>query len=52
MFDREQFYAYVGDKSGSSYCENNGLLFDRAADFLLTINGKDNSRLQVQERYE
>ena len=42
----------ITPKSGSSYCENNGLLFDRAADFLLTINGKDNSRLQVQERYE
>ena len=42
----------ITPKSGSSYCESNGLLFDRAADFLLTINGKDNSRLQVQERYE
>ncbi|MBR2406480.1 MAG: hypothetical protein IKB04_05505 [Clostridia bacterium] len=42
----------VTPKSGSSYCENNGLLFDRAADFLLTVDGKENSRLQVQERYE
>ncbi len=42
----------ITPKSGSSYCENNGLLFDRAADFLITINGRDNSRLQVQERYE
>ena len=42
----------ITPKIGSSYCENNGLLFDSAADFLLTINGKDNSRLQVQERYE
>ncbi|MDD6879167.1 MAG: hypothetical protein PUD59_02940, partial [bacterium] len=39
-------------KTGSSYCENYGLLFDRAADFLLVINGTDNSRLMVQERYE
>ena len=42
----------ITPKSGSSYCENNGLLFDRTADFLLTISGKDNSRIQVQERYE
>ena len=42
----------ITPKSGSSYCENNSLLFDRAADFLITINGKDDSRLQVQERYE
>lgn len=39
-------------KTGSSYCENYGLLFDRAADFLLVINGRNDSRLQVQERYE
>lgn len=39
-------------KTGSSYCENNGLLFDRAADFLLVLNGRTNSRLMVQERYE
>lgn len=39
-------------KSGSNYCENLGLKFDKAADFVLVINGKDNSRLMVQERYE
>ena len=39
-------------KSGSNYCENFGLKFDKAADFVLVINGKDNSRLMVQERYE
>lgn len=39
-------------KSGSNYCENFGLKFDKAADFVLAINGKDNSRLMVQERYE
>ena len=39
-------------KSGSNYCKNFGLKFDKAADFLLVINGKDNSRLMVQERYE
>ena len=39
-------------KTGSSYCENFRLLFDRAADFLLVLDGEDNSRLLVQERYE
>lgn len=39
-------------RSGSNYCENFGLKFDKAADFVLVINGKDNSRLMVQERYE
>lgn len=39
-------------KTGSTYCENYGLLFDRAADFLLVIDGKDKSRIMVQERYE
>ena len=39
-------------KTGSSYCENFGLLFDRAADFLLVLDGENNSRLLVQERYE
>ena len=39
-------------KSGSNYCANFGLKFDKAADFVLVINGKDNSRLMVQERYE
>ena len=39
-------------KSGSNYCENFNLKFDKAADFLLVLNGRDNSRLMVQERYE
>lgn len=39
-------------KTGSNYCGNFGLKFDKAADFVLVINGKDNSRLMVQERYE
>ena len=39
-------------KTGSSYCENYGLLFDRAADFLLVLHGRGDSRLLVQERYE
>lgn len=55
-FDPEKDVLYVPidttPKSGSSYCENYDLLFDRAADFLLVFDGKNNSRLLVQERYE
>lgn len=39
-------------KSGSSYCSEYNLRFDKAADFLIMINGTDNSRVLVQERYE
>ena len=39
-------------KSGSSYCRNYNLLFDRAADFIIVLDGKDKSRVQVQKRYE
>lgn len=39
-------------KTGSNYCNNFGVKFDREADFLLVINGSENSRLLVQERYE
>ena len=39
-------------KTGSNYCKEYNAKFDREADFLLVINGKENSRLLVQERYE
>ncbi len=39
-------------KTGSNYCENFNVKFDRNCDFLLVLDGKDNSRLLVQERYE
>ena len=39
-------------KTGSSYCENYDVMFDRGVDFLVVINGKNNSRVVVQERYE
>ncbi len=39
-------------KSGSTYCQNHDLPFERAADFLIVLNGKTNSRVLVQERYE
>ncbi|MBQ9134371.1 MAG: hypothetical protein IJX64_07550 [Clostridia bacterium] len=53
-FENETLYIPVDvtPKSGSSYCENYGLLFDRAADFVIVIDGKSNSRILVQERYE
>ena len=53
-FESETIYIPIDTtpKSGSSYCKNYNLLFDRAADFILVINGRENSRVQVQERYE
>ena len=39
-------------KSGSSFYEEKNLLFDRAADFVIELDGQDNSRVRVQERYE
>lgn len=53
-FENETIYIPIDTtkKSGSSYCRNFGLKFDRAADFIMVLSGKDNSRLMVQERYE
>jgi hypothetical protein len=53
-FENETLYIPldITPKSGSSYCENFGLLLDRAADFIIIINGKENSEILVQERYE
>jgi len=42
----------ITPKSGSNYCINYDLSFDRAADFIIVLNGEDNSRILVQERYE
>lgn len=39
-------------KTGSTYCENYDLDFTRACDFVMRIDGEDNSRIVVQERYE
>jgi len=39
-------------KTGSNYSKNYNVRFDRDADFLLVVNGIENSRLFVQERYE
>lgn len=42
----------ITPKTGSTYCQKYDISFVRPCDFLLVINGKDNSRLLVQERYE
>jgi len=42
----------ITPKSGSNYCKNFGVRFDRDADFVILLNGKDDSRIMVQERYE
>lgn len=53
-FENDTLYLPIDtiQKSGSNYCENFGLKFDKAADFLLVVNGRQNSRVMVQERYE
>ena len=39
-------------KVGSTYCERYDIVFDRACDFVIYIDGKSSSRVVVQERYE
>lgn len=39
-------------KSGATYCESINLYFDRDVDFVMRVNGKNNSRILVHERYE
>jgi len=53
-FSNDSIYIPIDltQKTGSNYCKNFGVKFDREADFLLVINGSENSRLLVQERYE
>lgn len=42
----------ITPKSGSTFCAEHKIAFDRAVDFLIVINGKEDSRVLVQERYE
>ena len=42
----------VTPKTGSTYCQMYDISFEQACDFLMVIDGTDNSRLLVQERYE
>lgn len=55
-FDPSQDILYIPmdttPKSGSTYCENYDLTFSRPCDFVLCIDGEENSRILVQERYE
>lgn len=55
-FDPEQDTLYIPldttPQSGSTYCENYALRFARPCDFVISIDGTDNSRVVVQERYE
>lgn len=39
-------------KSGSTTCDDPNVSFGRAADFLMVLDGEDNSRVLVQKRYE
>ena len=52
--DTDKLYIPIDttQKSGSNFCKNFGIKFDRAADFVISIDGKENSRVMVQERYE
>ena len=53
-FENEVLYIPldITPKTGSNYCENFGVKFAKDADFVIVINGKDNSRIMVQERYD
>lgn len=42
----------ITQKTGSNYCENYGIKFDREVDFLIVLTGYLNSKILVQERYE
>ncbi|MBE7094058.1 MAG: hypothetical protein E7367_05180 [Clostridiales bacterium] len=52
--DRDVLYIPIDttQKSGGNYCDNYALKFDRAADFVIEVNGKTGSRVLVQEYYE
>ena len=53
-FKNDRIYVPIDTtpKSGSNYCENYNIKFDRYCDFIIAIDGKDNTRVVVQERYE
>ncbi len=53
-FENDTFYIPIDvtPKTGSNYSANHNVKFDRDADFVIVINGRDNSRVVVQERYE
>ena len=53
-FEEDTLYIPIDTtpKSGSNYCADENLFFDRDADFLIRIQGKNDSEILVQERYE
>lgn len=53
-FGRESIFIPldITPKSGTTYSSEHKIGFDRPVDFLITISGKTDSRVQVQERYE
>jgi len=42
----------ITPKSGSTYCRNYDISFERPCDFLIVIHGKNDSRVMVQKRYD
>lgn len=42
----------ITPKSGSTWCRNYQVAFERGCDFLVVIQGKEQSRVLVQKRYE
>lgn len=53
-FNKDRIYIDldVTPKSGSNKSSEYGLTFDRPVDFIIDLNGKDNSRILVQEFYD
>ena len=55
-FDPEKETLYIPldttPESGSKLCENYSIRFDRPCDFIIILDGREDSRIQVQERYE
>lgn len=53
--DAESTKAYIAlditPKSGSAYDETHDLTFDREMDFVIQLDGRENSKVMVQERY-
>lgn len=52
--DNDKIYIPIDitPKSGSNYCENYNIKFENTSDFVVAIDGKYNTRVVVQDRYE
>ena len=53
-FENDTLYVPIDltPKSGSTYCQQEDVSFERSCDFLMVIRGREESRVLVQERYE